>query len=278
MITKRQYIVENTLKEMILEAEASNVTDNASSDSVDSPFTPAEEKFLGKFDAYGTRHLGIIYSTSDIGIREFIGRSGVELNLTPEILLSLMRQNFVKLVPYTGFGKNDDYTIELQLTLDDVKGLGADDKEALKSKSAAGGGGGAETVPEMPAPEAPEPSTPAPENAWVVKYGDVLKESVTIAKKLITEKKKTKESGKSTIYTDQSRILKHLPNHYINQLKKIIGLLDKQTNNTSEKERIIADILDNLQINFNLSAKHIAKAYEFHKSQKKLQKIINKDK
>ena len=273
MISKRRHIIENTLKEMILEQAPSNSNTDAGANSDTALFTPAEEKFLGKFDAYGTTHLGIIYSTSDIGIREFIGRSGGELGLTPEILLSLIRRNVVKLVPYTGFGQNDDYTIELQLSLNAVKGLGAEDKEALKSKESSAGGAAA-PMPEPP----PLPEPPAPENAWVVKYGDVLHESAIIAKQLISEKKKTKESSKSTIYTDQSRILKHLPNHYINQLKKIIGLLDKQTNNTSEKERIIADILDNLQINFNLSAKHIAKAYEFHKNQKKLQKIINKDK
>jgi hypothetical protein len=257
---------------MILEQAPSDSNTDAGATSDDTLFTPAEEKFLGKFDAYGTNHLGIIYSTTDIGIREFIGRSGVELGLTPEILLSLIRRDIVKLVPYTGFGKNDDYTIELQLSLNDVKGLGADDKEVLKSKEASGGAMPAE--PSMPEP----PMEPAPEVAWVVKYGDVLKESVTIAKQLISENKKTKETSNIKIYSDQSRILKRLPKHFVTQLKKIIELLDKKTNNVSEKERLIADILDNLQINFNLSPKHITKSYEFHKSQKRLQKFIDKDK
>jgi hypothetical protein len=273
MIEKRRHIIENTLKEMILEQAPSDSNTEAGANSDDTLFTPAEEKFLGKFDAYGTNHLGIIYSTTDIGIREFIGRSGVELDLTPGILLSLIRRNVVKIVPYTGFGKNDDYTIELQLSLNDVKGLGADDKEALKSKEASAGG----APPAEPAmPEAP--MEPAPDLAWVVKYGDVLKESATIAKQLISEKKKTKETSNTKIYSDQSRILKRLPKHFVTQLKKIIELLDKKTNNVSEKERLIADILDNLQINFNLSPKHITKSYEFHKSQKRLQKFIDKDK
>lgn len=272
MIEKRRRIIENTLKEMILEQAPSDSNTEAGATSDDVLFTPAEEKFLGKFDAYGTTHLGIIYSTTDIGIREFIGRSGVELGLTPEILLSLIRRDVVKIVPYTGFGKNDDYTIELQLSLNAVKGLGADDKEALKSKEASAGS----EAPAMSEPPMPEP--PAPELAWVVKYGDVLQESVTIAKKLITEKKNAKETNATKIYTDQSRILKRLPTHFVNQLKRIIDMLDKKTKNIGEKERLIADILDNLQINFNLSPKHITKSYEFHKSQKKLQKFINKDK
>ena len=41
-------------------------TNNAPVDSKNSPFTPAEKKFLGKFDAYGNKQLGVIYSISDI--------------------------------------------------------------------------------------------------------------------------------------------------------------------------------------------------------------------
>lgn len=277
MIKKHQHIFETTLKTMLAEQATGKVTDNASSDSADSPFTPAEEKFLGKFDANGTRHLGIIYSPTDIGIREFISRSGADLNLTPEILLNLLRQEVVKIVPYTGFGKNNDYTIELQLSLNDVKGLGAEDeKEAEKAGNEPAGGG--EMTPE-PMPGAEEP--PAPELAWVVKYGDVLTESAIIAKQLISEKK-TKKSAKDTkkteIYADQSRMLKRLPKHFISQLKRIIDMLDQKTKTVSEKERLIADILDNLQINFNLDAKHITKSFEFHKSQKRLQKYIDKNK
>ena len=113
MNTRLNRIIENTLKQLINEAPAQE-TDNAEVDAADSLFTPAEEKFLGKFDAYGTQHLGIIYSISDIGIREFITRSGKELNVTPGILLSLSKQGVIKFVPYAGFGRNDDYTIELQ--------------------------------------------------------------------------------------------------------------------------------------------------------------------
>ena len=131
--------VETTLKLMLRE-QSELETDNASKDAVDSLFTPAEEKFLGKFDAYGSTHLGVIYSISDIGIREFLARSAKEFNLNPGILLNLLRQEVIKLVPYTGWGRNNDYTIELQLSLDDVKGLGAADKEKIEK----GKGGGAE--------------------------------------------------------------------------------------------------------------------------------------
>ena len=264
---KLEYIIEQVLKTMIQEAPAAE-TDNAPRDAVDSPFTPAEEKFLGKFDAHGSKHMGIIYSPSDIGIREFIARSGADFNASPEIMLSLIRSGVIKIVPYTGYGRNTDYTMELQLSLDDVKGLGAKDKEAVEAGSSAGGAA-AGAMPEEPMPE------PGPEVAWVVKYGDILKESVTIAKSLINE---TTKKPKSKVYADKSRILKRLPNEYIHQLERIIDMLIKKAKTSHEKERIIADVLDNLQINFDLSAKHIRQSYEFHKNQKRLQKEIEKNK
>jgi hypothetical protein len=259
---KLEYIIEQVLKTMIHEAPAAE-TDNAPRDAVDSPFTPAEEKFLGKFDAHGSKHMGIIYSPSDIGIREFMARSGADFNASPEIILSLIRSGVIKIVPYTGFGRNTDYTMELQLSLDDVKGLGAKDKEAIEAGSSAGGA----------APGAmPEPG---PEVAWVVKYGDILKESATIAKSIISE---TAKKPKSKVYANKSRILSRLPKDYIRQLERVIDMLIKKTKTTHEKERVIADVLDNLQANFDLSAKHIRQSYEFHKNQKRLQKEIEKNK
>lgn len=242
-------------------ASAALETDNAESDNADSPFTPAEKRFLGKFDAYGTQHIGIIYSLSDIGIREFIARSGKDLNLTPEILLKMIKDGFVKIVPYTGWGRNDDYTIELQLSLDDVAGLGADDKAKAEKGSSASGA-------------APAGAPPSPELAWVVKYGDVLSESAKIVKKLITEKKSTKQSNH--IHIEKSRMLKKLPKQYIKHLEHLITALSKKRYSINERERLIADILDNLALNMNLSDKQIAKSYEFHKEQKRLQKLLNK--
>jgi len=47
--------------------------------------------------------------------------------------------------------------------------------------------------------------------------------------------------------------------------------------NTREQERLIADILDTLQLNFNLTPRQIRLAYEFHRNQKRLQKFLDKD-
>ena len=178
-----EHIIRTTLKQLVKEqadAQSSAVeTDNAPSSAVDSPFTPAEERFLGKFDAFGSTHLGIIYSPSITCIREFVARSGKDLNVTPGILLSLLRKKVIKLVPYTGFGRNDDYTIELQLSLDDVKGLGAADKAAAEKGSSASGApmGGGDMA-------AATPEAPAPENAGYMPKGNVLKETVLTENKI----------------------------------------------------------------------------------------------
>jgi phage pi2 protein 07 len=259
--------IKRTLNYMISE-QSEIETDNAPKDATDSLFTPAEEKFLGKFDAYGTEHLGIIYSVSDIGIREFISRSGKEFNLTPGILLNLLRNKVIKIVPYTGWGRNNDYTIELQLSLDDVKGLGAADKAKAEKASGASGapaGGGPGELP-MPA------GGPAPEVAWVVKYGDILRESVKITKQLITEKKSTAKSVE--IPADKTRVLKRLPKEYITHMERVIKMMDKKTKTTHEKERLIADVLDVLQMSLKLTPKEIRKSFDFHKSQKRLQKYL----
>jgi DNA-binding ferritin-like protein (Dps family) len=260
-----EYIIEQALSRIIAEAPAKE-TDNAPSDSVESPFTPAEEKFLGKFDAYGTTHLGIIYSLSDIGIREFVGRSGAELNISPGILLSLLRNKTIKLVPYTGFGRNTDYTLELQLSLDDVAGLGDEDKKEIEAGAA---GGGAAGPVGGPAEELPPP--PGPEVAWVIPYGQLIKESTLIAKQLITEKTANKKKSSAKVHVDKSRVLKRLPKSYINQLERIIDMMGKRAHTSHEKQRIIADILDNLAINLDLTDKQIKKSYEFFKNQKRLQ-------
>ena len=158
-----EHIIRATLKELKEQAEDTSAieTDNAPSSAVDSPFTPAEERFLGKFDAYGSTHLGIIYSTTDIGIEEFISRSGQTLNVTPGILLSLLKRKIIKLVPYGGYGSNDNYTIELQLSLDDIKGWGADDQASAENKNPSGaapaGGGGIDMGGALP-PSGPPPT------------------------------------------------------------------------------------------------------------------------
>jgi hypothetical protein len=267
-------IVTSTLKSILLEQApapaVSKETDNSAGDAGDSPFTPAESKFLGKFDAYGSRHIGIIYSISDIGIREFIMRSGKDLNLTPDILLNLIKTKIIKIVPYSGWGRNDDYTLELQLSLDDINGLGDADKTAIEKGSDASGApaaGGVEAP--MPGGDAP---TPEPEVSWVVKYGDILTESAKIVKKLAA-----KSPDKNGIYVKDSRILKTLPTAYVKHLERLILVLNKKKHTMSQKQRLIADILDNLAINFNITNSQIVKSFNMFKQQAKLKKYL-KDK
>lgn len=260
-MAKLEYIIEGALRSMLIEAPKQQ-TDNAPSAPTDSPFTPAEEKFLGKFDAYGSTHLGIIYSPSDIGIREFITRSGADLNLSPGILVGLIRKGIIKIVPYTGYGLNTDYTLELQLSLDDVAGLGAEDKKEIEA--------GSDPIP-------PSETPPAPELAWVVKYGDILKESVVVARRLINEAKKEKPAD-SEVHLTKTRVLKRLPKQYIRQLERIMDAIIKTSKTTFDKERMIADILDNLQVNFELTPRQIKQAYDFHRNQRRLQKELDKTK
>jgi hypothetical protein len=241
-------------------------TDNAPSSDPSSPFTPAEQKFLGKFDAYGAKQLGIIYSISDEGIREFMNRSGKELNCTTGILLSLLRDGIIKIVPYTGYGRNVDYTIELQLSLDDVKGMGAADKEKAEAGSSASGapaGGDMGAGAPPPPPPGPTPSE------WIMGYGDLLTETTVIASKILNETKH------KNVYVNHSRILKDLPKRYIEHLNAIIDTFGKKKYSVSEKQRLIADILDTLMVNMNLTAKQIQRSYEMHRDQKKLKKIID---
>jgi hypothetical protein len=234
-------------------------TNNAPSDNKTSPFTPAEKKFLGKFDAYGSKQLGVIYSISDIGIREFLARSGKDLNLNSNVLLSLLHNGVIKIIPYTGWGRNDDYTIELQLSLDDIVGLGDEDRKKIeKSAETTAGASGVEV-------------------AGTIKYGNLLAESVKIAKKLLKSKLDEAKKSDIKIYTDNSRLLKRFPKEFIYHLRKIVRTMDKKTKNNLEKERLVADILDNLQVNLKLSPKDVKRSYEFHRNQKRLQKILNKE-
>jgi hypothetical protein len=258
-----EHIIIRTLREIISEQAKPKVElDNAPSQAKESPFTPAEEKFLGKFDAYGTRHLGILYSISDIGVREFISRSGKQYNCTPEILLNLLRSKIIKIVPYTGWGRNTDYTIELQLSLDDVKGLGDEDEQAAES------GGDASGAPPPSGGETPPP--PAAPTEWIMGYGDLLTETSLSAYKILTEKKHD-----DIVHVKSSRILKDLPRTYIKHLVSIIDTFSNKKRSVSEKQRLVADILDNLMLNFDLTPKQIQKSYEMHREQKRLNKILN---
>lgn len=267
MQKQQEILVYHTLRTMLKEqadaavaGKTSIETDDINTSGGESPFTPAEKRFLGKFDAYGSQHMGIIYSLSDIGIREFIARSGKDFNLTPAILLKMLRDKLIKLVPYTGWGRDDSYTIELQLPLEDIAGFGKEDEKKAEKESDASGApsstGGASSL------------SPTPEVAWTIKYGDILSESAKIAKQLISEK----HPGKHVVNIEKSRILKKVPSQYIKHLEQLITSIGKKKYSATEKQRLIADILDNLFVNFKLNDKQIEKSYEMHKKQKRLHK------
>jgi len=225
MNKRLEHIVRTTLKDVLSEQEQQA-----------SVFDDSQKKFLGSFALAGAQHLGILYSMSDIGVREFVARSGAQYNCTPAVLLSLLRGKYIKIVPYTGYGRDTDYTIELQLPLDAVQPFaelaGAKDGEGADGAAApaggdtssgggggsfSGGGGGGGGLPpiddiagddlggavpgDAAAPDAEEgappvediPDEPDVEVAHVVRYGDLLKESVKITKQLMSEASKSKK-------------------------------------------------------------------------------------
>ena len=109
-----------------------------------------------------------------------------------------------------------------------------------------------------------------------MKYGEILTESVIIAKNLLKNALSEGKKSDVKIYVDKSRLLKRFPKEFIYHLRKIVNTMDKKTKNNLEKERLVADILDNLQVNLKLTPKDIRKSYEFHKNQKRLQKTLDK--
>ena len=191
----KQHIVKEILKKIILEQEDTGI-DPAAEETTDSEdnengifdvdfFDEAEKKFLGSFDKAGSTHIGIIYSISDIGIREFIARSGKQYNCTPEVLHSLHTNGFIKIVPYGGWGRDDNYTIELRIPLDDVAGF--KDLAAPEDPNAAAAAPPGGSTPPPP----PPPPPPGPENAGVIRYGKLLKESSKLLKTMILNEKKS---------------------------------------------------------------------------------------
>ena len=220
MNKRLEHIVRTTLKDVLSEQEQQA-----------SAFDDSQKKFLGSFALAGAQHIGILYSMSDIGVREFVARSGAQYNCTPAVLLSLLRGKYIKIVPYTGYGRDTDYTIELQLPLNTVQPFaelaGAKDGEDVDGAAAPaggdtggggsfGGGGGGGGLPPMddlgggdvptegeplpdepvegePLPEEPAEEEPAPDLAHVVKYGDLLRESVKISNQLMLEASKSKK-------------------------------------------------------------------------------------
>jgi hypothetical protein len=263
MNQERLNIIYESLHEIL--GEQQDAAQDEQTDEVD-VFTIPQQKFLASFAIAGAQHLGIIYSISEVGIREFIERSGSQFSCTPAVLLSLLRGKYIRIVPYTGYGRNTDYTIELRLPLDAVEKYKDKFSDSKKDDAASTDMEGAEPLP------------PAPDLAHVVKYGDLLKESVKIANKIVSEsKKKSSKKPQVKIHKSKSRILQRVPAEFIFQLKRVIDQFLKKTYTKHEQERLIADIIDNLQVNFKLSDKQIRRAYEFHRNQKRLQKFLDED-
>lgn len=269
-----EHIIFKTLHEMIVEQEEPATPEANAEDESDSIYSAEEKKFLGKFDTYASKHLGVIYSLTDIGIREFITRSGSQLECTPGLIFQLLRDKIIKIVPSGGYGRDTDYTIELQLTLADVKGFG-EETPADDAAAAPGGdmeGGDMEASP--PPAESP-PDLEGPPLESVINFKDIIAESTKIAKKIVLERKK-KRPKDIELHINTSRILRRVPREFVYQLKRVISQMIGRSKNKLDSERLIADILDVLQLNFDLTDAQIRRSYEFHKNQKRLQKFLEK--
>lgn len=228
-------ILRNIIREHLLESLSEQTIETTL-------FSPEEEKFLSTFTKLGATSLGILYANNMIGIREFLNRSGKDFNLTPPVLNSLLKNKTISIVPYGGYSRNEDYTIQLNIPLEDLEGI----KE----------------------PEGDDAAGATPEPA-------VAEESVQrLAQNIVSEAKKSKKKKKSKVYTGKSRTLKRLPRGYVGYLEKIIQVLGEKVKNDMEKEHLVADILDNLSHNFGLTPKQVYRSYIYYKSQNRLANII----
>ena len=243
-----------------------------------SPFSDAEKAFLGKFAQKQATYLGIIYSKTDVGIEEFLTRSGANLNLNKEVLDKLLKDDIIELVPYGGYGRNEDYTIHLKLDLKDVEEYKQNAEQGAEGGAEAAEGGeestGAEVPEEAPTPEPEEPAeTP---NEWTARYGDILVETARTAKRLVEQRNTISRKQQSKVYAQQGRVLNRLPKGYVQYLERIIMILAGKLHNDLEREHLVADILDNLAHNFGLTPKQILRSYVYYRNQNRLQRILRK--
>tara|TARA_A100000172_G_scaffold81116_1_gene73081 strand:- start:2446 stop:4107 length:1662 start_codon:yes stop_codon:yes gene_type:complete len=204
-----------------------------------SPYTPEEEKFLAKFPELKTTSIGIIYSKDTTGVREFLNRSGKDFNLTPNILHSLLKKGTVSIVPYGGYARNEDYTLQLNIPLEDLEGLSSGPAETDQDKAIA--------------------------------TEESVESSQELANLLVTEQKRHTQSR---VYTGKSRTLKRLPKGYINYLERIIQILGSKLKNEREREQLVADILDNLAHNFGLTPKQVYRSFIYYRSQNRLANVV----
>jgi len=277
-------------KSKLREQETQN---NASDDTL---FTQEEKRFLGTFALKGNQHLGVIYSKSVHGLQEFLSRSGKSLNLTPGVFTSLLKYKIIEIVPYGGYSRNEDYTIRLNLNLEDVQPYAEIAKAALSGEEStgaesvdtdtapSGGGGGgfapsgggaepeAAEEPDMDVEAEPEAAEiPADVGESIMRYNDILMESAKIVKKILIEQRVKKKINYS-----KSRVIQRLPTGYIFYLEKIFKILGKKIHNDLEREHLVADILDNLSHHFGLTPAQIFKSYAFYRNQNRLQHLLKK--
>lgn len=105
-----------------------------------------------------------------------------------------------------------------------------------------------------------------------------MQESAKILQKQLSNTISEAKKSDVEVFIDKSRMLRHFPKEFIRDLSRIISRIDKKMHTSSQKERLIADILDNLQVNLKLTPKQVKQSYEFHKDQKRLNKYLEKSK
>jgi len=225
-----------------------------------SPFTDAEEKFLAKFVELGTQSLGILYTKNEVGIREFLMRSGKDYNLTPDVLSKLMKDGIISIVPYGGYARNEDYTIKCNLPLDELEGLSSGDSKE---------GDDTGTPPADDAGDTPEPDTAPLDDTGEPQ--ESASSSLDLSKLLVSEQKR---HTSTRVYTNKSRALRRLPKGYVVYLEKIIKILGQKLHTDLEKQHLVADILDNLAHNFGLTPKQVYKSFIFYNSQNRLKNVV----
>ena len=228
-----------------------------------SPFTDAEEKFLAKFVELGTQSLGILYTKNEVGIREFLMRSGKDYNLTPDVLSKLMKDGIISIVPYGGYARNEDYTIKCNLPLDELEGLSSGDSK--------------EGDDDAPPPADDAGDTPEPDTAPLDDTGEPQEStssSLDLSKLLVSEQKR---HTSTRVYTNKSRALRRLPKGYVVYLEKIIKILGQKLHTDLEKQHLVADILDNLAHNFGLTPKQVYKSFIFYNSQNRLKNVVREE-
>ena len=126
-----------------------------------------------------------------------------------------------------------------------------------------------------PPPAESPPDLEGPPLESVINFKDIIAESTKIAKKIVLERKK-KRPKDIELHINTSRILRRVPREFVYQLKRVISQMIGRSKNKLDRERLIADILDVLQLNFDLTDAQIRRSYEFHKNQKRLQKFLEK--